>query len=175
MNTRYTRHLASAALLCLLAACASQQAPSVAPSAQAQSGSSTANTSSAGTNLPGGSAQSLSSGKSAPHDSVYFGYDEYSLDTGDQALVERYAGYLRDNKAQRLLIQGNADERGSSEYNLALGQKRANVVKQGLEALGVDASRLEAVSFGKEKPVCTTSDEACYGKNRRADMVYPAK
>jgi peptidoglycan-associated lipoprotein len=72
----------------------------------------------------------------------------------------------------KVLIQGNADERGSREYNLALGQKRAEAVKQALSALGVAAERIEAVSLGEEKPVCTERNESCYAQNRRADILY---
>jgi peptidoglycan-associated lipoprotein len=72
----------------------------------------------------------------------------------------------------KMLIQGNADERGSREYNLALGQKRAEAVRKALALLGAREDQLEAVSLGEEKPACTESDEDCWGKNRRGDMLY---
>ncbi len=87
-------------------------------------------------------------------------------------MVEAHAKYLAANKARKVLIQGNTDERGGSEYNLALGQKRAEAVRKSLSLLGVPEAQLEAVSLGKEKPKALGSDEAAWAENRRADIVY---
>jgi peptidoglycan-associated lipoprotein len=104
--------------------------------------------------------------------SVYFDFDSYSVKPEYQSLLQSHANYLKSHPQRHILIQGNTDERGTSEYNLALGQKRAEAVKQGLETLGVQDSQIEAVSLGKEKPLATGHDEASWAQNRRADIVY---
>ncbi len=104
--------------------------------------------------------------------SVYFDFDAYIVKDEYKPLVEAHGKYLSANNARKVVIQGNTDERGGSEYNLALGQKRAEAVRKSLEALGVQDSQVEAVSFGKEKPKATGSDEASWAENRRADIVY---
>jgi peptidoglycan-associated lipoprotein len=86
--------------------------------------------------------------------------------------LQAHARYLRAHPDRHILIQGNTDERGTSEYNLALGQKRAEAVRQVLRTDGVNDSQMEAVSLGKEKPVATGHDEAAWAQNRRADIVY---
>jgi peptidoglycan-associated lipoprotein len=87
-------------------------------------------------------------------------------------VVENHSAYLTKNKARSILIQGNTDERGGSEYNLALGQKRAEAVRKAMTTLGVPESQIEAVSLGKEKPKATGSNEEAWAQNRRADIVY---
>ncbi len=104
--------------------------------------------------------------------SVYFDYDSYSVKDEYKTVVEAHAKYLNTNKTKKVIIQGNTDERGSREYNLALGQKRAEAVGRALAALGVPATPLEAVSLGEEKPKATGTDDASFAENRRADLVY---
>jgi len=104
--------------------------------------------------------------------SVYFDFDSYALKSDDLSLLRAHADYLRNHPAQHVLIQGNTDERGTDEYNLALGQRRSEAVLHELETLGVPDSQLEAVSLGKEKPVAQGHDEASWTQNRRADLVY---
>jgi peptidoglycan-associated lipoprotein len=104
--------------------------------------------------------------------SVYFDYDSYILRNEAKPVTEAHAKYLSTNKGRKILIQGNTDERGGSEYNLALGQKRAEAVRKTLSVLGVPESQMEAVSFGKEKPKAAGSDEAAWAENRRADIAY---
>ena len=104
--------------------------------------------------------------------SVYFEYDKYDVKDEFRPLVEAHAKYLRENPAARMLIQGNADERGSREYNLALGQKRSDSVKRMLVLLGARDAQLESVSLGEEKPQCAEHNEQCWSKNRRGDMLY---
>ncbi len=104
--------------------------------------------------------------------SVYFDYDSYVVKDEFKSLVEAHAKYLVGNKARKILIQGNTDERGGREYNLALGQKRAEAVHKALALLGVPEAQVEAVSLGKEKPKATGSDEASWAENRRSDIVY---
>ena len=106
--------------------------------------------------------------------SIYFDFDSYKVKPEYQSVVEAHAKYLRDNKDKKanIVIQGNTDERGTTEYNVALGQKRSEAVKKSLSLLGVDASQVEAVSFGKEKPKAEGDNEAAWAENRRADIVY---
>jgi len=104
--------------------------------------------------------------------SIYFDFDSYTIKSDYQPLLEAHARYLRSHPDRHVLIQGNTDERGTSEYNLALGQRRSEAVLRDLETLGVPDSQLEAVSFGKEKPVALEHDEAAWAQNRRADLVY---
>lgn len=104
--------------------------------------------------------------------SVFFDFDSYVIKQEARPLVEAHARFLVQNPQMRMLIQGNTDERGSREYNLALGQKRADVVKQALMLLGAKEAQIESVSLGEEKPRCEDRTEACYGENRRGDMLY---
>jgi peptidoglycan-associated lipoprotein len=97
---------------------------------------------------------------------VYFGLDQSSLDSDDQDILKRQAAWLSSYPTVRVLIAGNADERGTREYNLALGEQRANAVKEYLVSLGVSASRIDTVSYGKERPVVAGSDEQSWALNR---------
>ncbi|KVE35373.1 peptidoglycan-associated lipoprotein Pal [Burkholderia sp. TSV86] len=104
--------------------------------------------------------------------SIYFDFDSYSVQDQYQPLLQQHAQYLKSHPQRHVLIQGNTDERGTSEYNLALGQKRAEAVRRALSLLGVADTQMEAVSLGKEKPVALGHDEASWAQNRRADLVY---
>ena len=104
--------------------------------------------------------------------SVYFDYDSYIVKDEFKSVVESHSRYLTNNKARKIIIQGNTDDRGGREYNLALGQKRAEAVRKSMSLLGVPEAQMEAVSLGKEKPKATGSDEAAFAENRRADIVY---
>src|SRR5690606_1471029 len=104
--------------------------------------------------------------------SVYFDYDSAVVNEEYKPVVTAHARYLSDNRGRRVVIQGNTDERGSREYNLALGQRRAESVKKMMMLLGAANNQIETVSFGEEKPVEMGSDEAAWAKNRRADIVY---
>jgi peptidoglycan-associated lipoprotein len=104
--------------------------------------------------------------------SVYYDYDSYVIKDEFKPLVEAHGKYLRDNRAAHVIVQGNTDERGGREYNLALGNKRAESVKKMLSLLGVQEAQVETVSFGKEKPRNAGHDEAAWAENRRSDLVY---
>jgi peptidoglycan-associated lipoprotein len=104
--------------------------------------------------------------------SIYFDFDSSSVKDEFKPLVSAHAKYLNDNRGRRIVIQGNTDERGSREYNLALGQRRADSVKKMMQLLGVADKQIETVSFGEEKPRATGSDEGSYAENRRSDIVY---
>jgi peptidoglycan-associated lipoprotein len=103
---------------------------------------------------------------------VYFDYDKFEVKDEYRPLVEAHARFLRDNPSAKMLIQGNADERGSREYNVSLGQRRSDSVKKMLTLLGAREDQIESVSLGEEKPVCNEHTEDCYAKNRRDDMLY---
>ena len=104
--------------------------------------------------------------------SVYFGFDEYTVQTKYQKMLSAHAGYLKANPKQKIIIQGNTDDRGTAEYNLALGQRRSDAVRKSLNLMGVSNDQMEAVSFGKEKPKAEGNNEAAWAENRRADIVY---
>ena len=104
--------------------------------------------------------------------SVYFDYDSFVVKDEFRPLVEAHARYLVANRGTRMIVQGNTDERGSREYNIALGQKRADAVKRTMTLLGAQEAQIESVSFGKEKPKNPGHDESAWAENRRADIVY---
>ena len=104
--------------------------------------------------------------------SVYYDLDSYVVKDEFKPIIEAHGKYLRDNRNARVIVQGNTDERGGREYNLALGHKRAESVKRMLSVLGVQEAQIETVSFGKEKPRNPGSDEGAWAENRRSDIVY---
>jgi peptidoglycan-associated lipoprotein len=111
--------------------------------------------------------------KTMPSDrSVYYDLDKSEIKPGARSVIQAHAQYLRDHPGVKIRIEGNADERGSAEYNLALGQRRAEGVTQMMKLLGVPEGRVEAVSLGKEKPRKSGHDEASWAENRRSDIVY---
>lgn len=104
--------------------------------------------------------------------SIYFDYDKFEIKDEYRPLVEAHARFLRENRTAKMLIQGNADERGSREYNVGLGQRRSDSLKKMLTLLGVRDDQMESVSLGEEKPSCAEHNEQCWSKNRRDDMLY---
>ncbi|MGB7149100.1 MAG: peptidoglycan-associated lipoprotein Pal [Terriglobales bacterium] len=103
---------------------------------------------------------------------VYFDYDKSDIRADQQASVQADAAFLAQHPNLGFTIEGHCDERGSIEYNLALGDRRANAVKNALTAAGISASRINTISYGKERPFCTESNEACWQQNRRGHFVY---
>ena len=103
---------------------------------------------------------------------VYFDYDSYAIRPEFQGVIEMHAKILKGDKSKKVALEGHTDERGGREYNLALGQKRAEAVRKAMALLGVSDSQMEAVSFGKEKPAVQGSTEAAYEKNRRVEISY---
>jgi len=104
-------------------------------------------------------------------DTVHFALNQYNIEETDKATLSKQAAWLARYPSVRLTVEGHADERGTREYNLALGARRANAVKEFLVAQGVPAGRLETVSYGKERPICTESNEDCWSQNRRGVSV----
>src|SRR3954469_8190099 len=103
---------------------------------------------------------------------IYFDFDSYVIKPDYQSIVDGHARYLRANPSRHIFIEGHTDERGGREYNLALGQRRAEAVRNALRLLGVQDNQVEPVSFGKEKPADPGSSEDAWAKNRRAEIVY---
>ncbi|HEX7455526.1 MAG TPA: peptidoglycan-associated lipoprotein Pal [Gallionella sp.] len=160
----------SIVLLNLLAACASQkpQETTAAPAAAAAAAPVVASAASAQTDVDAlNDAKSILAGRS-----VYYPFDVSAVQDADKPLVQAHAKYLADNAKRNVRLEGNCDERGSNEYNLALGQRRADGVKKMLELGGAKAVQLNSVSFGEEKPKATGHDEASWSQNRRTDLNY---
>jgi peptidoglycan-associated lipoprotein len=100
-------------------------------------------------------------------DTVHFAFDQYNVEDNDRQVLSRQAAWLAKYPSVRVTVEGHCDERGTREYNLALGARRANAVKEFLVSQGVSTARVETVSYGKERPICTQSDDACWAQNRR--------
>jgi peptidoglycan-associated lipoprotein len=103
---------------------------------------------------------------------VYFDYDSDAIKPEFQAMIETHARFLKGNGSRKVVVEGHTDERGGREYNLALGQRRAEAVRRSLGILGIGDNQVEAVSFGKEKPAVQGSDESAWSQNRRAEIAY---
>jgi peptidoglycan-associated lipoprotein len=104
--------------------------------------------------------------------SVFYEYDKYDIRDEYRPLLQAHGKYLAENRGKKMLVQGNCDERGSREYNIALGQRRAEGVKRMLVLMGATEAQVEPVSLGEEKPRCTDHNEGCWSQNRRSDMLY---
>jgi peptidoglycan-associated lipoprotein len=107
-------------------------------------------------------------------DTVHFDFNKYAILDVDKATLQRQAAWLAKYASVRVTIEGNCDERGTREYNLALGARRANAVKEYLVSLGVSAARVDTISYGKEKPMCSESTESCWAQNRRGVTTITA-
>ena len=106
---------------------------------------------------------------------VYFDFDQDTLRPEFQAIMACHAKYLNDRSESRITLEGNADERGTREYNLGLGERRGNAVSGALQGAGGSAGQITVVSYGEERPTCTESAESCWQQNRRVEIVYTAK
>ncbi len=98
---------------------------------------------------------------------IHFAFDSYALSPASKSILEAWANYMKDHPSETLLIEGHCDERGSTQYNMALGEKRANAAKAYLVGRGVAASRISTISYGEERPLCTEHNETCWAQNRR--------
>ncbi len=169
MNRRLVKSLAIVSISALLAACGSsvkldEDSTAGGPGAGYSSG---VDSTAAGQFDPFNPQSPL-----AQQRSVYFDFDSYVIKDEYRPVVEMHARYLTSNPNQYVIIEGHTDERGSSEYNLALGQRRSEAVRRMLLLLGVRDEQVEAISFGKERPRALGHTEADYAENRRADFVY---
>lgn len=106
---------------------------------------------------------------------AYFDYDASNVRSEAQEMIRCHAKWLQNNPGARMTLEGNADERGSREYNLGLGERRGNAVRDLLLANGASSAQINVVSYGEERPVCTMSDDSCWSKNRRTEIVYTVK
>ncbi|MGE5722572.1 MAG: peptidoglycan-associated lipoprotein Pal [Sphingomonadales bacterium] len=170
--TRKSLTLAAVAALAITAGCA-KKPPAQLPPAPAETGTGQPEGPASGIEgavLPGSRADFL---RSVPADRVYFDTDMYNIDDQDRATLDAQAEWLRRNPNVRVTIEGHCDERGTREYNLALGDRRANAAKNYLQSRGIDASRMSVISWGKERPEALGSDEESWAKNRRAVTVVP--
>ncbi|WP_283745402.1 peptidoglycan-associated lipoprotein Pal [Sideroxydans sp. CL21] len=171
----------SIVLVNLLAACASEKPketvsePAAAPTATAPAATAAAEPAQTTTAADAAAAAAAAAAAMPEVRSAYFPFDVDAVQESDRAAIQANGAYLGKNKDVKVRVEGNADERGSTEYNLALGQRRANNVKKLLVLSGAKASQIETVSFGEEKPRCAEHNEACWSQNRRADIVYPNK
>lgn len=121
---------------------------------------------------------SLRGGQFSPESglaAIYFDYDSFSLAQGSLETLKKNASYLKEHRDLEVLVTGNCDERGTIEYNLSLGQKRAKEVREYYIRLGVNGKSLATISYGREKPVCAESTEECWSKNRRAETLVRAR
>ncbi|MBU6501696.1 MAG: peptidoglycan-associated lipoprotein [Burkholderiaceae bacterium] len=165
------RMLLAFAVVALMAGCSSGVNLHKAP-VDNQSGSmSTQGATSAVAPVNANSSDQNAAGPAGSH-VVYFDFDKYIVKPEYQGVIESNADFLKANKARHAVIEGNTDDVGSAEYNLALGQRRSEAVLKALELLGVGDSQLEAISYGKEKPVALGDDPASRAKNRRAVIDY---
>ncbi len=118
-----------------------------------------------------GKGQSTETPRTSPLQEVYFGFDSFDLSNDARATLKRNADWLKTNQSVRVEIEGHCDDRGTNEYNLALGAKRAQAAKDYLVTLGIPSERLSTISYGEELPVCREQTEDCWQKNRRARFV----
>ncbi len=179
--------IVAAFVVVLLAGCASKETQPEAPvddkSAAATTPSTGATTAPAGGAGVSGTAAGTRPGVNPLRDpsnvlskrSVYFDYDSDVVKEEYKVVVDAHARYLVVNRSLKIMIQGHADERGSREYNIALGQRRADAVKRMMLLLGAQDVQIETVSFGEEKPRNTGHDDAAWSENRRGDIQYPGE
>jgi len=167
------KSLCLAAVVALAAACETAQDQSAASSGQGGARQATTSTGSAATPAtpagptPGSQADLVAS----VGDRVFFDLDRFELKPQARNTAERWAGWLKRYPQVTVTIEGHADERGTREHNLGLGERRATSARNYLIALGIDRNRMKTISYGKERPVCTASNEACWSQNRRAVMM----
>ena len=176
MNTRTLQIGALAVSLVVTAACSSRRpgqlppAPPTGTETGTERGTGTDPTGVGTVAVPGSQAHFL---QNVPADRVFFETDSYSIDDEDRRTLDAHAAWLQRNPNVRVTIEGHADERGTREYNLALGDRRANAAKNYLQSRGIAASRINVISWGKERPEALGSDESAWAQNRRAVTVVP--
>ena len=176
------KFLAAIAMVAILGGCSTQPSAPVddQSTAEAAAAAAKSGTTTSGVTTSGIAGTSTGTGATALKDpnnvlskrSVYFEFDSFVVEDKYKSMVESHAKYLAGNKAAKVTLQGNTDERGSREYNIALGQKRAEAVKRVMVLMGAQDVVIETVSYGKEKPKREGHDEAAWAENRRVDIVY---
>ncbi len=172
MKTKLTFTLL-ALIAITLAACGGQQA--VKPGTESQAGTGQGAQASGTGETSGAAGSELGAGQTAAAEAkhtIYFAFDSSQVDDENRSIVEANAAYMSANPQVKVTLQGNTDERGTREYNLALGERRAQSVERMLSVLGVASDRIKTVSFGEEKPVALGHNESAWRLNRRVDFVY---
>ena len=167
--------LAIALPMFTLAACSSSESTDSSAASETNTGSTTEQSTVVTSPVeqePVLSEQELRSQELRQEQTVYFKFDNAEIQPDYQDMLTAHAEYLRDNAEVKVIVEGHADERGTPEYNIALGERRANAVAKYLQALGVSASQISIVSYGEEKPLVLGHTEADYAKNRRSVLVY---
>lgn len=176
MNTSIPRTLLIAALVCATAVGCSKKVKETPLVDTGTTGTTTAPMDNTGPTRPGAFGPSdLDTDACLRNRVVYFDLDQDALKPEFQAAMACHAKYLRDRPSARLRLEGNADERGSREYNLGLGERRGNAVSSALQANGGSGTQLSVISYGEERPVCNDAGEGCWSQNRRVELVYSAK
>jgi peptidoglycan-associated lipoprotein len=180
MPTTNRLHLFLLLLPAALAACSSPPAPSPAPAPAPMAASVAPPPKPVAVSTPAPAPKVVPAYLDPESDiskkrSVFFDFDQSLIRSQDEAVVELQGRYLAQHPELKVRVEGNTDERGGSEYNLALGQRRAEAVAKAMELIGVKYAQVEAVSFGKERPRAPGHDEASWAQNRRADVAYPPK
>ena len=166
MTIRKTTAMIAAITMLTVGACA-KKAPDTLPPAPEGSGGDTGT--GTGTGVVPGSQEDFVANVSS--DRIFFDLDQYNVDAQDQTTLQSQAQWLARYPAVRVTLEGHADERGTRDYNIALGERRANAAKNYLASLGVDSNRIQVISYGKERPAELGSTEEAYAKNRRAVTV----
>lgn len=164
MTIRKTTAMIAAITMFAVGACA-KKAPEQLPPAPEGTGSEVPTT----TGVVPGSQEDFVANVAS--DRVFFDFDQYNIDSEDQATLRSQAQWLQRNPAVRVTLEGHADERGTRDYNIALGERRANAAKNYLASLGIDPSRIQVISYGKERPAALGSNEEAWAQNRRAVTV----
>ncbi len=168
---KIARILIAAVLVAAVAGCAGKKTKPAPPPEEAPPPTTTAPMESTGRY----SRESLDTDSCLRQRVIYFDLDRTEIKPEFQAQVACHAAYLRQFPEARVRLEGNADERGSREYNLGLGERRGNAVQSALSAAGASSSQLNVVSYGEERPVCRQHEESCWSKNRRVEIIYTAK
>jgi len=171
-TSRIIRSSASALLMAALAACANQVTKESPAPAASPAGPAAAQSQSAAPQQSSVAGSSLGNSDSVDKRSVYYDFDSYALKPEFKPVVEANAGYLKRHPGANVRIEGNCDERGSTEYNIALGQRRADGVRKMLVLAGASERQIETVSYGEEKPKARGHDEQSWAQNRRSDFDF---
>lgn len=167
MTIRKTTAMIAAITMLTVGAC-SKKAPEALPPAPEGTDTGTGTGTDPNAVVPGSQQDFIANVAS---DRIFFGFDQYNVDAEDMATLQSQAQWLQRNPAVRVTIEGHADERGTRDYNIALGERRANAAKNYLASLGIDPSRMNVISYGKERPAELGSNEEAWAKNRRAVTV----
>lgn len=165
------RLLPAIAVAALLAACSTAPEEDAGAAGAGTGAGTTTTTAATATGPTGPGPGSPEEFKTVVGDRVFFDFDKYNLTPDAQATLRDQAAWLKRYRDRNVIVEGHADERGTREYNLALGERRANSVKEFLVSQGIESTRIRVISYGKERPVCGASTEACWAQNRRGVTV----